>query len=227
MNSNSETIYKDLEASFLTYQKLASVPISDNKEVLVDAAGYGLTADFSLSAIPPSTGDKLMLRSGVCERLVKAQEVLTHKKSGHSLVLVYAYRSPAIQKASFEKIKAELGFGDRTDEEALTQAHWFVAVPEVAGHPTGGAIDLLIADEGGRPLDFGTPIHTLEKNSYVFSPFISMTAWGNRQLLRETMMEAGFAPFDGEWWHFSYGDREWAAYYEQGTAHYAQMDYTL
>ncbi|MDR3125675.1 MAG: hypothetical protein LBU20_01195 [Candidatus Nomurabacteria bacterium] len=27
------------------------------------------------------------------------------------------------------------------------------------------------------------------------------------------MMSQGFAPYDGEWWHFSYGDREWAAWY--------------
>lgn len=29
-------------------------------------------------------------------------------------------------------------------------------------------------------------------------------------LLRDCMLRVGFAPFDGEYWHFSYGDREWA-----------------
>jgi D-alanyl-D-alanine dipeptidase len=31
-------------------------------------------------------------------------------------------------------------------------------------------------------------------------------------------MRQGLAPFDGEWWHFSYGDREWAKYYEEEAA---------
>lgn len=204
------------------------MPVTDNSDAMMNVSGYGLLSDLSLSAIPASTGDKLMLRSGVCERLVKAQEYLGQRKAGYKLVLVYAYRSPAIQKASFEKIKAELGYANRTDEEALTKAHWFVAVPDVAGHPTGGAVDLLIVDENNTPLDFGTPMHALERDSYVFSPFISMSAWGNRQLLRDVMMEAGFAPFDGEWWHFSYGDREWAAYYKQTEAVYGQVkDATL
>jgi D-alanyl-D-alanine dipeptidase len=63
-------------------------------------------------------------------------------------------------------------------------------------------------NEKGIPLDFGTPMHALEKNSYVFSPFISDKATLNRKLLRHIMQSSGFAPYDGEWWHFSYGDRE-------------------
>lgn len=29
------------------------------------------------------------------------------------------------------------------------------------------------------------------------------------------MMLYGFAPYDGEWWHFSFGDKEWAFYYKK------------
>lgn len=32
----------------------------------------------------------------------------------------------------------------------------------------------------------------------------------NRFLLQDLMLLVGFAPYYGEWWHFSYGDREWA-----------------
>jgi D-alanyl-D-alanine dipeptidase len=42
-------------------------------------------------------------------------------------------------------------------------------------------------------------------------------------LLRSVMLQAGFAPFDGEWWHFSYGDREWAYYYKKKYALYSQV----
>jgi D-alanyl-D-alanine dipeptidase len=37
------------------------------------------------------------------------------------------------------------------------------------------------------------------------------------------MVAAGFAPFYGEWWHFSYGDREWAAVYGEPAALYGPL----
>jgi D-alanyl-D-alanine dipeptidase len=37
------------------------------------------------------------------------------------------------------------------------------------------------------------------------------------------MTSVGFAPFDGEWWHFSYGDREWAYFYKKKNALYGQI----
>ena len=43
-------------------------------------------------------------------------------------------------------------------------------------------------------------------------------------MLREYMIKEGFAPYDGEWWHFSYGDKEWAFYYDKEKALYNQVD---
>ncbi len=42
-------------------------------------------------------------------------------------------------------------------------------------------------------------------------------------LLRRAMAQAGFAPFNGEWWHFSYGDREWAAVWNAPFALYTHL----
>ena len=38
------------------------------------------------------------------------------------------------------------------------------------------------------------------------------------------MMKEACAPYDGEWWHFSYGDKEWAFYYKKEEALYDQID---
>jgi len=57
----------------------------------------------------------------------------------------------------------------------------------------------------------------------MYWPRISKDAWHNRQILRLWMMTAGFVPYDGEWWHFSYGDREWAKYYGMPNAIYNQI----
>ena len=80
--------------------------------------------------------------------------------------------------------------------------------------------------QDGNALDMGTNVHDFVSASYALSPFVSKTAWRNRQLLRACMIMAGFAPYDGEWWHFSYGDREWAKYYNKPHAIYEQISFS-
>lgn len=95
--------------------------------------------------------------------------------------------------------------------------HEKIAVPEVACHPTGGAVDVTIYDiENQKELDFGSKIHDFSSDiCYTFYKNISDDEKENRMLLRRLMLNEGFAPYDGEWWHFSYGDREWAFYYKK------------
>lgn len=64
------------------------------------------------------------------------------------------------------------------------------------------------------------------KDTFAFSPYISATAKQNRLMLRKLMMDTGFAPFDVEWWHYSYGDKEWAKYYAKPVAIYEQIEFT-
>lgn len=219
-----EAVFDELARAFVPFQKLFPVSVTECGEEMVDVETFGLENGLAYSALEASTGDKLFLRQSVCERLVQVREALEILRPGSRLMLTYAYRSMAIQVSRFNAMRKELGFGTRSDAEALERTHHFIAVPEIAGHPTGGAIDLLIADKEGKTLDFGTAMHGLERNSYIFSPFISQEAKNNRLLLRGLMLGAGFAPYDGEWWHFSYGDREWAAFYDLQDAFYTQLD---
>jgi D-alanyl-D-alanine dipeptidase len=105
----------------------------------------------------------------------------------------------AEQKRRFEEVFA------RTND--IEKAHEQIAVPEVAGHPTGGAVDVMIAG-----LDFGTGYCEFMAGTklYYASDEISKAAKLNRLLLRQTMLKKGFVQYMAEWWHFSYGDKEWA-----------------
>lgn len=69
-------------------------------------------------------------------------------------------------------------------------------------------------DMGTEPGDYSTKI------CYTDSPEITDFQKNNRHMLQKIMMEFGFAPYPGEWWHFSYGDKEWAKYYNQSNAIY-------
>nr|WP_269326483.1 M15 family metallopeptidase [Kineosporia mesophila] len=141
-----------------------------------------------------------------------------------TLRVVYGFRALEVQTRLFDEAKESLR-QQYPDENELTEAaHRHVAVPSVAGYPTGGAVAVELLRDG-EPVDMGTPVMQADRDAFTFSPFVSRDAWEYRQLLRRAMMAAGFAPFDGEWWHFSYGDKEWARYYRRPGALYDQVSF--
>ncbi len=169
------------------------------------------------------TGVSIYVRTQVLKKLYQASKLLTELDSSLALEIVYGYRALSIQNKLFLKYKKK--FSDKyVDTELIEAAHRLIAVPEVAGHPTGGAVDIQIL-KSGKPLNMGTKIWQFNKDAFTFSPFVSKQGQANRQLLRRTMMKVGFAPFDGEWWHFSYGDKEWAKYYKKPFALYEQIEF--
>lgn len=223
--SSRTQVYELLEDKMVTYSELLDVPVVPSGENMVPITP---TAYLGVKPIDPNmssvTGEDIYVREAVADRLGQASMVLARTDRELQLQVVYGYRSLNIQRAKFERIKA--GIADQyQDVELLEATHRMVAVPEVAGHPTGGATDVQITKDD-KALDFGTPILGFVPDSYAFSPYISPEAWANRQLLRRCMIQAGFAPFDGEWWHFSYGDREWARYYNEPNAVYEQIEFS-
>lgn len=221
MIDKRDDVYALLEDKFITYRELKSISVRDNEESLVDLAKSGIATNIYDEVIAASTGSAIMVRAGVVPRLKKAQAFLQSIRADLRLQVFYGYRDPAIQTQSFERVRELLGLNGDLNDNQREIIHRSIAVPDVAGHPTGGAVDITIIDENDQPLDMGTAPHAFEKDSYTFSPFISRAAWTNRQLLRTAMLSVQFAPYDGEWWHFSYGDREWAKYWEQAAACYA------
>ena len=222
-NLDPDTVYGLLEAQFLTYQDLISVPVIDCGEPLIDLGSSRISTCSYTTEIDRNDDGIIWVRQSLVPILECAQIWLDTQVPGYKLQVFYGYRSPEIQRNSFQKIAASLGFSNTLTSEQFEIIHRFVAVPDVAGHPTGGAVDVTLIDASGTPLNMGTPPHAFEKDSYSFSPYIARNEWMNRQILRAAMMSAGFAPFDGEWWHFSYGDREWAKYWQKTNAIYDQV----
>ncbi|MCL2228329.1 MAG: hypothetical protein FWC00_00705 [Firmicutes bacterium] len=159
----------------------------------------------------------VLVRESVFQKLGMVDKNLKAINPNLELVVVEGWRPMKVQEAKFNEIREQLKFKYTDEQELLEAVHRLIAVPSVCGHPTGGAVDVTIRDTiTGELLDFGTPIHDLStKDVYTFSPRFDENSVGrkNRELLRRAMVEQNFAPFDGEWWHFSYGDKEWAVYY--------------
>jgi D-alanyl-D-alanine dipeptidase len=82
-------------------------------------------------------------------------------------------------------------------------------VGEKSGHSRGSTVDLTIVkiQPGQQPyqLDMGTHFDFMDEWSHFSAP-VSQKAQANRRFLRDLMQQAGFKPYDKEWWHFTLKD---------------------
>jgi D-alanyl-D-alanine dipeptidase len=137
---------------------------------------------------------RFRVRPEVAERLEQAAAVLP---SDIRLGFWEGLRPLGIQRSLWERGLAYL----RTVNPQLSggeleaELERYVARPEagVPPHSTGSAVDVAPVDAFGRIL---TP----------------EDAWGRLavEALGRVLREVGLAHYDPEWWHWSYGDEEWA-----------------
>ncbi len=73
-----------------------------------------------------------------------------------------------------------------------------------SGHTRGSTVDLTIIDKKtGKELDMGSTWDFFGTASHPNYPQINKEQRANRLLLRNLMLEAGFKPYEKEWWHFT------------------------
>jgi len=196
-----------------THDHRIQIPIEDNGEKLV-----GYSADeFVLEPMYFKWGfsdtDKQENRTGVIERLREAKSKLP---KGYNFKIWDGYRTLKIQKILYDdyykRLKAE---NPDFDHEKLCQmVEIFVSPPShdplfPAPHNTGGAVDLTIVDENGKELPMGTPFDEFTEQSFT-NHFKEGEFYENRMMFKDIMESVGFANYFEEWWHYSYGDQEWA-----------------
>lgn len=172
---------------------------------------------------------KMILRERIRNMLIKVNSLLKEKSWNDSLEICILcwYRCFDIQKklsneVKIIELKKWIFRGNSID--LFEKVHTKIAVPEVAGHPTWWAVDVAIYDKSEKKfLDFWTGLIDFSTDEcFTFSDNISKEAMENRVLLRNVMMEIWFAPYDWEWWHYSYWDVEWAYFYGEEESVYSQ-----
>lgn len=219
--------YKLLEEKMITYQQLSKVVVNDCDESFLRLDKKEISNGYLPQRLDmvDQFGPSVIVRESLREKLLKAQADLQKNRPNLELYVTYGYRCLEIQTSRFlTQLKTTLTKFYENPIDLYEEVHRFVAVPTVCGHPTGGAIDVVLRDvKTGEFVDCGSEIYNYDtKDSYVFSPAINQEQKKNRKLLRDCLLNVGFAPFDGEWWHFSYGDVEWAFYYSKDSAIYEQ-----
>jgi D-alanyl-D-alanine dipeptidase len=222
----------DEGGKILTYEDVAKVPLGENREPMVDVTKYSknIIAHYEQFDMVPFTGRKIFVRDTLAKKLAGVADAL-QKKDNYVLRIAYGYRHPQIQKEYFEKERAKLALSHPalSSEELDSLTHNFIAVPSAAGHPTGGAVDITIATATGDSLVMGTRIADFSDPEKIktFAKNIASEEKNNRVMLRDALVKSGFAPFYGEWWHFSYGDREWACFYGEPRSLYSPIEFQI
>lgn len=158
-------------------------------------------------------GSWARLRAGVVARLLEAQRALPRDVR---LLIIEGHRPAALQQRYFESHRADLARAHpdwdsgQLDEEASKH----VSPPSVAPHPCGAAVDLTLVRHGVE-LDLGTPVNATPSDSagacFTDAGNISQAARSWRHVLGEALSGTGMINYPPEWWHWSYGDRYWAA----------------
>jgi len=167
----------------------------------------------------------VLCREAVLTRLTAAGEELPR---GFRFVVYDCWRPLGVQRLLFDEQKEEMRKRNpgATQAELTDMALIYVALPSTdplkpSPHNTGGAIDLSIVDADNRPLDMGGAYDEASEISATmyFEKKLAMgealsraeiRACENRRLLYGIMTRAGFTNYIDEWWHFDYGNQNWA-----------------
>lgn len=159
--------------------------------------------------------ESLMLREEVLHKLLQAEANLPH---GYSFTILDGYRNRIFQLellTYYTNLYPELKEGYVSDPQDGNL---------VPPHTTGGAVDLTLAFEG-QPLALGTDYDSFDEKAWIDalereSP--ESVENNLRRLMYKVLTAEGFAPYPLEWWHWSYGDQWWAAFYNKPSSLYPE-----
>lgn len=210
----------------------AQIPIRDNSELLIYLPDFlsqhNSTIQLQVGATYGAQNlDNYKLREQSAKRLLQAEQlVLKESQNKFTLQLTDTYRPLSLQRKYFNEIR------DRFNQQGLRGSELYNKVTEVisdpdlcAPHTTGGTVDLTLYDiTKQQAVDMGSEIDDVENElRYLWHPKVSSIVLRYRKLLFNAMRSAGFAEAEEEWWHYSYGDQQWAIIYKQPHAIYGSI----
>lgn len=173
----------------------------------------------------------IILRAPLIERLHQALATLPER---YGFEILDGWRPIAVQHALRENFRADIIARHPEYNAAQIDAKLdqFVANPErrnmTPPHHTGGSIDLTLFDtENGHTLDMGTAFDEPSQRSHsaALENEAPTPAREHRRILIHTLLRAGFTNLPSEWWHFDYGNQNWAYFNGAPAAHFGSREW--
>jgi len=206
------------------------VYLSDVAPIIQQEMGYAGNHNFVGRPIRGYAFPTCILTSNTAKALQRIQEDLSKKNL--SLKVYDCYRPTRAvddfiewsQQPDDQLMKQE--FYPRIDKQNVFKLGY---VASCSGHSRGSTVDLTIIRAHAKPsaiyvpgqalvscfapynkrfkdnsLDMGTGYDCLDSTAYPGDKTVDSVAIANRLLLRKMMMQAGFEPYEKEWWHFTF-----------------------
>lgn len=207
------------------------VPIYDNGELLVYLPDFLKQhhSTIQLQVGAPYGAQNLenyKLRQLAVERLLQVEQHVRKNNPTLTLQLTDAYRPLELQRQYYNEITdkfSKLGLAGETLYKRVTEV---IADPALCPpHTTGGTVDVTLYHiVKQETIDMGSAVDDIDNElRYLWHPNVPAAAKKYRQLLFDAMRSAGFAEAEEEWWHYSYGDQQWALTYKQSQAIYGSI----
>ncbi len=178
---------------------------------------YAGTDNFVGAKVDGYFAPKCLVHAEVAERLAAAQRRATGQ--GFRLKIFDCYRPQrAVDHflrwaADSEDTKTKTAYYPNEIKSELIGPY----IAARSGHSRTAAIDLTLVEKDGNgdwvELDMGTPFDYFDARSNTDDPRITSEQRRNRYRLRTIMIDAGFKPYDLEWWHFSVADEPYPTTY--------------
>lgn len=164
------------------------------------------------------------LRPEVIERLHHAAQIVYDE--GYLLTVLDGWRPPRVQQSLYHDLFCNIKqkMPRESEHEWHHQTQFFVSWPSEdklcpSPHLTGGAVDVTLSDRGGNQLDMGSAFDDPTPKAYIDA--YEKTPGDirkRRRVLYQAMHSAGFTGLPTEWWHFDYGNQDWAFFNAQPEA---------
>lgn len=176
--------------------------------------------------INPIRNNDFRIRATVYEMLKDAKSRLP---AGYHLMVFETYRAFASQEKLWEKTNRHMRekFPDLQGDAFMQMCENFTACPYDgigSGHMAACAIDLSLCDADGKEFYMGTKMHEMNEKTKTDVQGLTDEEIERRRILKTAMEDAGLINYPPEWWHYSYGDHQWAWLVGKDTAYYGIID---
>lgn len=207
------------QATDINWNAIESQIVHDNGEPLIQLSPHPclqlqpIYFQLNIAGALPN----IYVRQSVAEKLMR---VAFRLPENMALLVLDGWRPLAVQRALREQMRQELmaKYPQENAAQITQRLDCFATDPDRATlcppHFTGGSVDVTLADtHSGKPLDMGGAFDETGDISYTMAladlPNFQ-AAHARRMILLNAMSAEGFTNLPTEWWHFDFGNANWA-----------------
>lgn len=190
---------------------MTNLKIIDNSEPLVNLKKHCSKVVIAIDKRRMKSEKNFYLRKTVAEMINRA---IAYLPRGMTFAIGDAWRPQHVQEKIFAEFfnYAKKKNPNWNKQKIIKEISQYVAPstgPLASGHLTGGAVDLRLI-KNGRKIPMKDRRLTYQENAQSIQPKLPKYLQQNRSIMFSALTKAGLSNYPKEYWHWSYGDSQWA-----------------